>query len=867
MHSNPRKLTFVTNLHAIQTFGALLRLLRLRAQLTQRDLAAKVGYSYAQINRLEKGKRQAEPDVVAALFVSALGLEPNALEAIKLVDLARQPLKTAANHANGSPATEPAARPSLPLPATKLLGRESDIQSLTELLGDESVRLLSLVGPPGVGKTRLAIRLATDLESQYQHGAVFVALSPISDSALIADAVLQALGVTSNRTNPVIQLENILRNQHRLLVFDNFEQLLGQTSAALSANVVAALLAVAPQVKIIVTSRAALRLSHEQVYEVPSLDPTSAHDLFVSRATAVNPAFRLRGHDEKIVADICQRLDHLPLAIELAAARTRLFEPQTLLKRLAAPLAFLTAGPHDLPPRQRKLRDAIAWSYDLLSPEEQLLFRRLGTFEDGCTLPMIEAVMGDDLPHAIEDVVQSLIEKSLLKIESIHATTRFRLLEMLREFARDLLTEAGEAEAVAIRKAEWFVGQVTMMQSDPAIGDSVIWFDWFDVEINNIRSVIQWSMQSNCIEYGLQLAANLWQTWRLHGPLREGLQLLSDLTVHPKAQENLHLYAQVLFSKANVTKEAGDLALSKACFIEALKIFRTFGDKKMTAWALSHLGDRACGDADYALACELLDESVILFREVNDKKGLAWAFLWLALVASEQGNIQHALGLCAEARQISNKLGSPILSYLTAGWTAFVYNNCGELDQSRNYAETALAICVANKLIGSATIMRSTLGSIALHQGDLDYAAIQLECVREAQERHGNPDLSAGTLIELGFVEHLRGNTTYGESCLKSGLQVHWDVQRVSSIPGALIRLAWIAADQHNCSRAAKLMGAVSALHRQLGSVPSFTEAKHHVHRQDAVQSNLGPHDFERWWHEGEVMDCAAAVNFALKQH
>ena len=331
-----------------------------------------------------------------------------------------------------------------------------------------------------------------------------------------------------------------------LLVLDNFEHLLDFPSADMATGVITALLASAPHIKVLVTSRAPLHLSSEHIYEVPSLTPAAARDLFVSRATALSPAFKPRPYDEQAIAGICKRLDYLPLAIELAAARIRLFEPPALLKRLAAPLDFLTGGPKDLPQRQRTLRNAIGWSYQLLAPEEQTVFRRLSIFADGCTMTMIEAIADRDLTSPVVDIVQSLVDKSLLKTERVNGTIRFSLLEMLREYASELLANTPEAETIAKRSAQWFVDQVYSMQSTPAIGDSAIWFDWFDLEKNNLRAIIQWSLHSNHVEYGLQLAANLGMTWRMYGPMRDGWQLVSQLLKHPNVHDYIHLYGQTL---------------------------------------------------------------------------------------------------------------------------------------------------------------------------------------------------------------------------------------------------------------------------------------------------------------------------------
>lgn len=685
----------LSNPQTFTTFGSLLRVLRRRAQLTQREFGDHVGYSDAQINRYERGLRMPDPSVVAGLFVSALGLASEPELAGRLVELAQKSVFAGVTTPNLN--QQPLA--SLPNIANRFFGRDGDIHELKLLFAQSDSRLVTLVGPPGIGKTRLAIHLATEHERESSNHVLFVSLASIAESDFIADAMLHSLDVSSDSTDPQRQLEHVLRAKQLLIVLDNFEQLLTESNALKSANVVANLLAAAPKIRIIVTSRAALRLSQEYVYEVPALDANAAQALFISRASAIQPSRAHNFQNDPAIPEICQKLDYLPLAIELAAARSRLFDPASLLRYVTEPLNLLTNGPRDLPHRQRTLRDAIAGSYELLSANEKLIFRSLSVFADGCTLPMIEAIANDLLPHEVIDLAQGLIEKSLLKVEHADnsAQARFRMLEMIHEYASERLAESGEREATIEAMAQWFVEQVETMLSDLPVGDSAVWFDWFDAEINNLRSIIQWSMHSNRLEYGMRLAAQLGITWRLHGPVREGLQLLEQLTSHPQAQDDHLLYAKVLVSKANVTKEASNLALSKTCFTEALAIFRQFGDKENIAWVLSHLGDRACGDADYALARQLLDESITLFQEVNDQKGLAWALIWLAMVCSNQGDFEQALRHCTQARGIADAIRSPIMAYLTAGWTAFTYFAYSDYDQARKYAEAALEICLTTK--------------------------------------------------------------------------------------------------------------------------------------------------------------------------
>ena len=846
------------------SFGHLLRFLRKRAHLTQRELAVLVGYSDAQINRYEKDMRTPDVSVVAARFIKALGLESDSEIAAKLISLAHQPTSSLTPAVAADSRHESYTHSKLPSPASSLFGREEDIQAVLEILSRTHARLLTLVGPPGVGKTRLAIQLAQTLETQFEHGAVFVPLAAVAHGGLIAGALLQVMGVASNIQNPLTQVKNVLHKHHMFLVLDNFEHLLDGSGTDVAANIVAELVTAAPHLKVLITSRAPLHLTGEHLYEVPSLAPASALDLFVSRAKAFSPTFNPRVADEEAIAEICQRLDYLPLAIELAAARIRLFEPSMLLKRLAVPLAFLTNGPQDMPNRQRTLRNAIDWSYHLLTLEEKKLFCRLSVFTDGCTMTMIEAIAGSDFTSLVVDLVQSLVDKSIVKAEFADGKMRFRLLEMLREYASELLNNSSEVELIAERSAQWFVSQVQTMQDDYAFSESAAWFEWFDAEVNNIRAIIQWSIHSGHIEYGLRLAAKLRVTWRLHGPLRDGFELVSQLLAASQTRKPEHLYAQVLLSGAFVADEMGNSPLSEVYLEEALSTFKRLGDKRFAAWALAQLGDHAVARAEYTTARVLLGESIEIFREVGDQKGLSLALLWFGTIERDQGNLQEALSIYEEVTSIARRIKSVVMTYLAAGWTAFVYQIIGDLDRAKILAEQALQICVSNGLTGSATIMLGTLGSIALFQGNIDEAIQRLDAAREGQERHGNPDLRAGTLVSLGFATHLKGDSTKAELMLNEALQVNWQCQRISAIPSNLIYLAWIAVDRQELARAACLMGAVAALNTQLSTSLSVCEQIFHQPRLQVIKAGLSHSVFEISWNKGQIMDCKAAIDYAL---
>ncbi|HYN90218.1 MAG TPA: helix-turn-helix domain-containing protein, partial [Ardenticatenaceae bacterium] len=525
---NPPEPAAFDVVRAYTAFGPFLRYLRRRAQLTQSALSVGVGYSPAHISLLEGGQRQPDLTAVAALFLPALGLQEEPELAAQLLRLAaaargetgtialtrtvrRQVVVTEVVEAEEARTPRlPPATPRLPAPTVPLIGREQEREELSALLLDASVRLLTLAGPPGVGKSRLALHVAWELQSAFAGGASFLELAAVQEAALVATTVMQGLGITggSGETGAeTAALRAALRDQELLLVLDNFEQVLP------AASLVADLLAAAPRLKILVTSREALRLYGEHLVAVPPLPlpdlaeipppdelahvPSVA--LVVARARAVRPGFALTASNAPAVAAICVRLDGLPLAIELAAAQSRLFAPQELAARLIrqeprghahpATLQVLARGARNLPRRQQTLEAAIEWSYRLLEPDEQALLARLGVFSGGFDLLAIEgcglqadgsvleegpstasrpeaapnrsalhsrsAPKGFNPQPSTQERLRSLVDKSLVQVTA-GEPTRFTLLEILREYALEQLAARGELDEARRRHAEYF---------------------------------------------------------------------------------------------------------------------------------------------------------------------------------------------------------------------------------------------------------------------------------------------------------------------------------------------------------------------------------------------------------------------------
>lgn len=586
-------------------------------------------------------------------------------------------------------------RGALPSTRTSFLGREDDMVALAELLLRSGARVVTLTGAPGIGKTRLAVEASRAVAGRFRQGAVFVDLSAVSDASLVTPAIAKDLGVLD--VHGVELLDTLcagLAGQHLLLVLDNFEQVVA------AARDVAVLLDTCSRLTVLVTSRAPLRVRGEHEFPVPPLALPAEHQaecgrlmavpavaLFVARARGVRPDFALTEGNAAAVADLCVRLDGLPLAIELAAARVKVLTPTTILRRLRSNSDLLARRAPDVPLRHQTLREAIRWSHDLLDPAEQETFRRLAVFHGGATLDAVEAVVRGTAGggESLLDVLASLVDNSLLLPDpQPDGESRFRILDTIREFAGELLEASGERQELRSRHAQHY-GRLAETAEPALTGpDQAMWLERLEREHDNFRAALEYAAESGQSEIGLTLAAALGRFWERHGYAAEALSWLTrfaDRAHHAP----LNLRAKALNAAGNLARSRGEYADAVTAYERALALRREAQDPRGIAISLNNLGVAAKDQGDYVRAREFLQESLAIKRQEGERRGIAITLNNLGLTAKSQGDFADATRYFDESFDLFHELRD--------SWgQALIVNNIGTLAFATGDYERALAL-------------------------------------------------------------------------------------------------------------------------------------------------------------------------------
>jgi predicted ATPase len=790
-----------------------------------------------------------------------------ALRRLRHAEHAPMPVKAPAMGATRPPTN-------VPEPATALVGRETDLTAVRNLIDRDDVRLVTLTGPGGTGKSRLALAAAAESHDAFPDGVFFVDMAPLTDSSLVLPQMAQVLGVQETAGQSLLEtLELFLADKRLLLVLDNFEHVLDAAPA------IGTLLTGCPHFEALITSRQRLDLEAEWLYEVPpllvpdlaklptteALAAVEAVALFVQRAQAAKPSFSLTAANARAVAEICVRLEGLPLAIELAAARVNVLSPQEILERLGRRLDLLTGNRRDAPGRHRTLRGAIAWSYDRLGEEEQALFRRLAIFAGGCTLDAAETVV-DATGEPRSDVlngIAALVEASLLRqSEGLDGRSRYGMLETLREFGLEQLAKAGEEEIARPAHGAHYLVLAEEVAPKLAGPERDRWLNQLDAEHDNLRAALAWAIRGAVATSAVRLSAALWWFWYVRGHLTEGRSWLEQaLTQGGDPPQR----ATALEGAGVLAEAQGDLDRAEACYREALRTWQELDERGRIARSLDNLGNVESARGNLGQAETLHQEALALWRELDDPRGTATSLSNLGTVALYQGQYTEAAAYYEASlpllRELDDDYGvDAVLNNLglAAQWQ-------GDYPQAAALHESSLAI---RRDLGDRPRTAAALVNLALdlrYLGDLPRAAMVAEEALNLQRELGDRRGMAAALYVLGTVAASRGDHSQAMVQLAEGLVLAGQVGDQAAVAEGLEAVAVGAIALGQPERAAHLYGAADAVRNQMGAPRLLADRDKHERAEEEARCAIGEAVYASAWAAGRATSCDQAIAEAIR--
>jgi len=764
-------------------------------------------------------------------------------------------------------------RHNLPLQLTNFIGREKEIADVIRL--HEEARLVTLIGPGGTGKTRLSIEVANELLAQYADGVWMVELAPILDPLLISRTIAIAIGLRDEPHRPVIDvLCDYLREKRLLLILDNCEHLVDAC-----AQLADTLLHACPYIRILASSREALSIAGETSYLVPSLQlpnmqslPTmeslnqcEASQLFIERALATTQHFMVTDENAFSIAQICHRLDGIPLAIELAAAKVRALSAGQIAQRLDDRFRLLTSGNRTALPRHQTLHAAIDWSYNLLSPGEQILFRRLSMFVNGWTLEAAEEVCAGDgiKSDEILDLLTQLVNKSLVIVieHSQGGETRYRMLETIRQYAREKLLEAGGGEIVRDQHLAYFVKLAERAEPELYRSNQVYWLNKLDDELDNIRTAMESALATD-FRSGLQLIVNLATFWEVRGDIREEESWLKQLLEHYAEADSLRARALVNYANLEGLEALGNLSQAQFIINQGLELSRAISDKHVEAYSLLSLGTAIALQGDLRRGIPIVEQSLALYKLLGDKFGEANATFWLSL---NHNDLELSKAFLRESLRLNRELGN--LSGIAYSLNTLAQRTIwgGDFSSPVQWLEEAREISrQLGRKSGEASVFEM-FGTLSYWQGDYQQACAYYEESIALDEKVGISWLP-WTRVNMAYAFLRQGDIVQAIGMFRHGIQQFQKAKNVIGLVYTLEGFASLHVNQRQPERAARLFAWADATREQIGDFRPPVEQASVEKDLAAIHSKLNDTEYSKLSAEGRAMSTEQAIAYALEE-